>query len=401
MVLTPRPFEEKMTLFWHNHFATSDAKTGILLAYFQNLTLRTHALARFDELLLKVAQDPAMLIWLDGITNLVGRPNENFARELQELFTMGPRDAVTGEPNYTEDDVKEVARAFTGWTFITPKKINVYKPHKYQFVVREPLHDGGAKTIYGQTANYTGEDIIAIIAARRATARFLVKRFFEFFVYPLTDSAEDLATIEKFADVYMNTNHSIKEVARAIFRSDEFFGERARFALVKTPVDLVVGAVRALEADYEIALVSPIEYGYKLYYRRLGDMGMDLFAPPDVAGWNLNLAWINPTFLIERFNFANALISNRETNPLVGGPFVTVEQLRRHTGPSADETVDNFLRLLGPIHLDPETRNRLINFLQTDSQGNPSPFKTDNETIENRVRGLAHQIMCLPEYEMN
>jgi len=184
-----------------------------------------------------------------------------------------------------------------------------------------------------------------------------------------------------------DTNHSIKEVARAIFRSDEFFGERARFALVKTPVDLVVGAVRALEADYEIALVSPIDYGYKLYYRRLGDMGMDLFAPPDVAGWNLNLAWINPTFLIERFNFANALITNRDTNPLVGGPFVTVEQLRRHTRPSADETVDNYLRLLGPIHLDPETRNRLINFLHTDSQGNPSPFKTDDETIENRVRG--------------
>jgi peptide deformylase len=118
MVYTRRPFEEKMTLFWHNHFATSASKTGDLFIYNQNLTIRDHALDQFDKLLLRVSQDPAMLLWLDGVTNVRGKPNENFARELQELFTMGITDVVTGEANYTEEDVKEIARAFTGWKVV-------------------------------------------------------------------------------------------------------------------------------------------------------------------------------------------------------------------------------------------------------------------------------------------
>ena len=117
LAYTKRPFEEKMTLFWHNHFATSSSKVQDFLMYNQNLTLRQHALDRFDDLLMAVAKDPAMLVWLDGITNVLGSPNENFGRELQELFTMGINDVVTGEPNYTEQDVKEIARAFTGWNF--------------------------------------------------------------------------------------------------------------------------------------------------------------------------------------------------------------------------------------------------------------------------------------------
>jgi uncharacterized protein (DUF1800 family) len=121
MAYTRRPFEEKMTLFWHNHFATSASKTGDLFIYNQNLTLRSHALDQFDALLLAVAQDPAMLLWLDGVTSVRGKANENFARELQELFTMGINDVVTGEPNYSEEDVKEIARAFTGWKFFHPR----------------------------------------------------------------------------------------------------------------------------------------------------------------------------------------------------------------------------------------------------------------------------------------
>src|SRR6185436_5660556 len=117
LVHTKRPFEEKLTLFWHNHFATSSSKVQDFLMYNQNLTLRQHALDRFDDLLMAVAKDPAMLVWLDGVTNVLGSPNENFGRELQELFTMGINDVVTGEPNYTEQDVKEVARGFTGWNY--------------------------------------------------------------------------------------------------------------------------------------------------------------------------------------------------------------------------------------------------------------------------------------------
>ena len=174
MAFTRRTFEEKMTLFWHNHFATSASKTGDLFIYNQNLTLRNHALDQFDNLLLRVAQDPAMLLWLDGVTNVRGKPNENFARELQELFTMGITDVVTGDSNYSEEDVKEIARAFTGWKFFHPRTDP--NPFNYQFVVIDAEHDNTVKTIYSgtpwvRTGNLDGADVIGIICARRATAR--------------------------------------------------------------------------------------------------------------------------------------------------------------------------------------------------------------------------------------
>src|SRR5581483_7824548 len=233
MVTTNRVFEEKMTLFWHNHFATATSKVQDIFMYIQNLKLRQNALTRFDDLLLLVAQDPAMLIWLDGLTNVAGKPNENFARELQELFTMGIRDVVTGEPNYSEADVKEVARAFTGWKVFHPR--DSADPYDFQFVVNPPEHDNTAKTVYAGTpyqasGNFDGKDVIDLICARRATARYLVWKLFKFFVYPLTDSAADHATVEKFADVYMQQSYSIKRLVRAIFTSDEFFSDRARFA---------------------------------------------------------------------------------------------------------------------------------------------------------------------------
>src|SRR5260370_15891427 len=192
MVFTRRPFEEKLTLFWHNHFATAASKVPDIFMFVQNQLLRANGLGRFDDLLLSVARDPAMLIWLDGITNVKSQPNENFARELQELFTMGIADVVTGQQNYTEDDVKQIARAFTGWKVAQPV---VSMPFNFVTILIQDQHDFGAKTVYGQTANYAGEDIASIISARRATARFLVKKMFEFFTYPLTANSSDAATI--------------------------------------------------------------------------------------------------------------------------------------------------------------------------------------------------------------
>ncbi|HVG18288.1 MAG TPA: DUF1800 family protein, partial [Blastocatellia bacterium] len=198
MVHTRRQFEEKMTLFWHNHFATSSSKVQDALMYNQNLVLRQYGLDRFDSLLLKVSQDPAMLVWLDGITNVLGSANENFSRELQELFTMGITDVVTGEPNYTEQDVKEIARAFTGWKYNINRRNGTIA---YNFFVQQNQHDNTAKTIYGQTSNFTGEDVITLVSARQATARYLVWKLFNFFVYPLTSSNADKSTINRYASV--------------------------------------------------------------------------------------------------------------------------------------------------------------------------------------------------------
>ena len=394
MIHTRRPFEEKMTLFWHNHFATSYFKAFYPYMAIQNKTLRRHALDRFDTLLVKVAQDPAMLIWLDGIQNVKESPNENFARELQELFTMGITDVVTGEPNYTEKDVKEIARCFTGYT-IKVKRKKIYKS-KFRF---EPsLHDNTAKEVYGRTANFTGEDIVTLIAARRATPRFLVKKLFEFFVYPLTESAQDRATIEKFADVYMNADHSIKALVRAIFVSNEFFSGRARFALIKNPLEYIVSAIRCMGATYNVGSDTRPDF---TIITRARQMGLEILNPRDVNGWDLNLGWLNTSNMLERYNFANYFASNRETNPDAAGAWLTNDRIRNLTEPTAEATVRKLLTILGPIEADAETVSVLTDYLETDDQGNRVGFTINDTTLDKTVRGLIHLMLCLQEFHLN
>jgi len=398
MVHTRRPFEERLTLFWHNHFATAISKVPEPLMYIQNLTLRQNALGKFDDLLLKVAQDPAMLIWLDGITSVRGRPNENFARELQELFTMGIFDSVTGERNYSEDDVKEIARAFTGWKIAPPRGAG--DPFAFGFFVNPDEHDNTAKTIYQQTANFGGEDIVTIIAARRATARFLAKKLIEAFVYPLTDSSGDRATIEKFADIYFSANHSIRELVRTIFTSDEFFSDRARFSLVKSPVELIVGAIRMLGVRYNPG-VSASQENANILAGVSGLLGQELFNPPDVSGWPHGMGWINTANLLMRFTYADLVAIFRTRDPNSPGLWLTQEQLRIYTKGNAKKTVRNFLSVLGPLIVDGQATKALRDYLQTDDQGNLVGFVPDDLTIDKKVRGLVHQIMCLSEFQLN
>jgi uncharacterized protein (DUF1800 family) len=390
-VATKRQLEEKMTLFWHNHFATSSSKVQDVFMYNQNLLLRQLSLDRFDNLLLKVSQDAAMLIWLDNITNVLGKPNENFGRELQELFTMGINDVVTGDQNYTEQDVKEVARAFTGWDYV--------KRAPFAFQLKTAQHDNGAKTIYGQQANFSGEDVVSIISARPAAARFLTWKLFNFFVYPVSNSAADKATIDKFSKVYLNNNHSIKELVRAIFTSDEFFSDRAFFSLVKQPVELVVGAVRMLGGTYNPgSTISIPARTSNTLSTSARNMGEDLFAPPDVSGWDLNLGWVNTASMLERFNFANVFVTNRNTT--VPGVFVTSEQLKSLTKASSKKTVKKFLARLGPLSVG-DALGTLRTYLETGDNGQPVTYVNDDATVDKKIRGLVHQIMCLPEFQLN
>jgi uncharacterized protein (DUF1800 family) len=403
MVYTSRAFEEKMTLFWHNHFATAASKVPEILLFMQNKLLRSNALARFDHLLLGVAQDPAMLVWLDGLTNVAGKPNENFARELQELFTMSVRDLVTGEPNYNEDDVKEVARAFTGWKFFHPRESS--DPYDYRFFVNPPEHDNTAKRVYAGTpyqaaGNFDGQDIIDLICARRATARFLVWKLFKFFVYPLTDSAADHATMERFADVYIKQNHSVKELLRAIFTADEFFSERARFALVKSPVELIVGGIRMLGAEYLFG-TSAYQDNANLPAILSLFLGQELFNPPDVAGWRLGLDWINTSTLLNRFTFADLLASNRQSYSNQPGIYIPLFQLQQLTGKKSKKIVKAFLSRLGPLNVDGATTRALIDYLEKDDAGNVVGFRRSDPSIDKKIRGLIHLIMCLSEFQLN
>ncbi len=392
MVNTKRQFEEKMTLFWHNHFATSSSKVQDFLMFNQNLLLRSNVLARFDDLLLKVSQDAAMLVWLDNITNVLGKPNENFGRELQELFTMGIKDVVTGDQNYTEQDVKEVARAFTGW--------NYRRQPPFPFQLNASQHDNGNKSLYpgtpwAKTGNLSGEDVITIISARPATARYLTWKLFNFFVYPLTSSDEDKATIDRFAKVYLNNSHSIKELVRAIFTSDEFFSERAFFSLIKQPAELVVGAIRMLGGTYNQGTTARRSNTLAQFS---SNMGQDLFAPPDVAGWDANLAWVNTASMLERFNFANSYLTNRNTtNP---GIFVTNDQLKSITKPAAKKTVKRFLSRLGPLSVG-GALGTLRSYLETGDNGQPVEYVKHNATVDKKILGPVHQIMCLPEFQSN
>ncbi|HZM91516.1 MAG TPA: DUF1800 domain-containing protein [Blastocatellia bacterium] len=392
MVNTRRQFEEKLTLFWHNHFATSSSKVQDIFMFNQNNLLRQRGLNRFDDLVLRVSQDAAMLIWLDNITNVLGRPNENFGRELQELFTMGIRDVVTGEENYTEHDVQEVARAFTGW--------NYRRQQPFPFQLNAAQHDNGTKSIFqgtpwATTGNLSGEDVITILCARPATARYITWKLFNFFVYPVTDSAADKSTIDKFAKVYQNNNHSIKELIRAIFVSDEFFSERAFFSLVKQPTELVVGAIRMLGGSYN---QGTGDRGSNTLSQLARNMGQDLFAPPDVAGWDFNLGWVNTASMLERFNFANSYVSNRNTtNP---GIFVTNDQLLSITKGSAKKTVKRYLSRLGPLSVGPALKT-LRDYLETGDNGQPVTYVNDTATVDKKIRGLVHQIMCLPEFQLN
>ena len=404
LTYTRRFFEEKMTLFWHNHFATAASKTGDIFIYLQNLTLRNHALDSFDDLLLKVAQDPAMLIWLDGVTNVRGKPNENFARELQELFTMGVTDAVTGELNYTEQDVQEIARAFTGWKFFHPR--NDPDPFNYPFIVNPPEHDNTTKAIYGgtpwaRTGNLDGTDVITAICARRATARYLVKKLFEFFVYPLEVTSADKATIEKFADVYMNRNHSIKELVRAIFTSDEFFSDRALFALVKSPAEIIVGPIRMLGATYNPGASAREGASNNILAAVSIFLGQELFNPPDVSGWKHNLGWINTSSLLNRFTYADLLAVNRTRDPNAVGLWLSPEQLRSLSKKNSKKTVKNLLSVLGPLEVDGETVATLKTYLENDDNGNAVGFVRDDATLDKKVRGLIHLIMCLSEFQLN
>ena len=254
--------------------------------------------------------------------------------------------------------------------------------------------------VYGKESNYNGADIIGIVSGRPATARYVTWKLFNFFVYPLTDSAADKNTIEKFAGVYLNNNHSIKELVRAIFTSDEFFSDRARFALVKSPVELIVGAIRALGARYNPGTSGNQENANILAAVSIF-LGQELFNPPDVAGWRLNLSWINTSTLLNRFTFGDLLAINRTQNLEAPGLWLSHERLKSLTKKNSKKTVKKFLSVLGPLDVSSATTRTFRTYLESDDRGNAIGFTRDDPTIDKKVRGLVHLIMCLSEYQLN
>ncbi|HEY5306955.1 MAG TPA: DUF1800 domain-containing protein, partial [Casimicrobiaceae bacterium] len=287
MLATPSPLTERMTLFWHNHFVSSQQKVRVArLMYAQNVTLRAHALGNFGTLLHAAAKDPAMLVYLDSVQNRKGQPNENFAREVMELFTLG-------EGHYREADVKEAARSFTGWSLDRETGVYVFRPG---------VHDFGNKTVLGKTGNLDGDAVLDILLAQPATADYITSKLWREFVSPDPDPRE----IRRIALLFRTSNYDIRVAMRELLSCNAFWARETRGTLVKSPVEFVVGTLRQLE-------IAPPD-GLPFAVLAAG-MGQNLFSPPNVKGWPGGNAWIDANTLLARKQFVDRLARADEGPP--------------------------------------------------------------------------------------
>jgi len=280
MIRSEHPLRERMALFWHGHFATSIAKVKLLDWMMRQYGLfLDHGLGRFGALLHEVTRDPAMIRWLDNETNRKGHPNENYARELLELFTLGVG-------NYTERDVREAARAFTGWHILRDR-----------FHFSPLLHDDGEKTVLGRTGRLGGEDVQEIALAQEACGRFLAGKLLAFFVLPHPPA--DL--VAALGDVMRRNGYDVAATLELVFASRVFYAPDSRRSLVRSPVDFVVGASRSLGFSGDASGLVPL----------LREMGQDLLAPPNVKGWPGQRDWINTATWLARVAAARRLAEAR------------------------------------------------------------------------------------------
>jgi uncharacterized protein (DUF1800 family) len=391
MIQHKRPLQEKMTLFWHSHFATSAEKVkDSYLMWKQNDMLRRNALGNFRTLLVEISKDPAMLKYLDNATNRKQQPNENYARELMELFTMG-------EGNYTEEDVLEAARAFTGWNL---------RDEQFAFIERN--HDTGEKKFLGRTGNFDGTDIIDIILTRPATAEFMVKKFWRYFVY---DAPED-DVVKPLAELFRRGNYEVKPVIEMILRSRGFYSEKAIHTQIKSPVQLTVGSLRVLQIN-----TPPQPRMLLLATRAMGQM---LFFPPNVKGWDGGQTWISSTTLLHRYNFANAMIHGELPTAMLGmGPRAAERAKQRGRDKvrvpfhfdveslcdkdkllTAEQCVDHFWSLLVQHPPTPTARQTLVKYLTTGADGGTVMYSPKQPYIVDKLKGLVHMIMSSPDYQL-
>jgi uncharacterized protein (DUF1800 family) len=364
MLYTRRPLQEKMTLFWHDHFATANSKVGNAVYMLNQIQLfRDFGLGSFETLLQKVTRDTAMLIWLDNRQNRKGAPNENYAREVEELFTVGIG-------NYTEQDIKEAARAFTGHTLDREGK----------YVFNKNQHDTGQKTFMGQTGNFDADDILGILVRNPATARFVTGKLFSYFVYDTPDPA----TIDRLSNTFASSGFDIRAVLRDIFSGPEFLSGQAFHAQIKQPVDLVVGSLKGLNVQNIGPDVTQV----------LRRMGQDLLNPPDVSGWKGGSAWINSTTLFERFNWGNRLSAGRDsTKPYFAD---VAGQVQAHALGGPDAIVDYYAGLLVDGDLTPEARQAMVEYLNA---GAPLDLNSAS-AIDMKARGLVHLALAAPTFQL-
>jgi len=276
MAVAKAALREKMTLFWHNHFATGTPFAWLMQV--QHNTLRKHALGNFGDMLHDISRDPAMIAWLNNQQNKKNAPNENFAREVMELFTLGEGNG------YTENDIKEAARAFTGWS--------VNQKGEYEFNAKQ--HDDGFKTVFGQTGNYNGNDIIDMLLAKRQTAVYVCRKIYRTFV----NNEVNENRVEELASRFFSSKYDIEDLMRTIFNSEWFYAPENVGSIIVSPVELIVKYKKLCKIELEDEQMLALQHV----------LGQTLFSPPNVAGWKGGKSWIDSNSLIQRLHMPKSVL---------------------------------------------------------------------------------------------
>ena len=402
MAVTDYPLREKMCLFWHRVFATGSYKliqTRVVTSQID--MFREHGMGNMDNLLVQLSRNPAMIMWLDNQDNHKGSINENYGRELLELFSMGVG-------NYTEEDIKECARAFTGWGVVNPAYMmikmrnNTSRPYgnmTWQFEYDDDDHDHGQKTILGETGDFNGEDVVEIICRQEATPRYIARHLYHYFVadeppvpqWPHTPPTNPEA-IDAMTEAYFESGHSIKHMLRTLFTSDFFKDEALRYGRTKSPTEMVVNTLR-LAGRMELPCYETYDAA-----RASSGMGQALMGPPSVEGWQGGTEWINTGTYVERVNFVSRILGD-SARP---GVSQIINRIGRAAGDdylSPEGLIDACLEVLGPMEVLDSTRANLTEFAGTYGPLNFSDEDRAADT-EEAVVNLIQLIVSTQEYQM-
>mgnify|MGYP000639826387 CR=1 FL=1 len=371
MSKTNNPLLERMSLFWHDHFACRIVNSKMALNYID--AIRSNALGNFRDLLLAVSKSTAMIRYLNNQQNRKQRPNENFAREVMELFTLGRN-------NYTEKDIKEAARAFTGWSS--------NKQHDFEF--RSKFHDTGQKNFMGITGNFKGEDIINIILSKKETAHYIVSKIYKYFVNEKAPSKR----IKNLGDYFYRKDYDIGALMQKIFTSSWFYDPENIGTKIKSPIDFLVGLMKTIDLEFK-------SHKTILFVEKA--LGQVLFNPPNVAGWQGNKAWIDNATLLFRLNFVGFLFNrvemslkvkegledkklNRKVKKLIGE--VSTNRLVKAFSKYKEAEISTVMTavLLQPkVMIQPDFINQ---------------YTSNNSTKADYIESLAYRLMSTPEYQM-
>ena len=387
MINTERPLQEKMVVFWHQLFATGVSKVDCYDEIMDMMEMfREKGMGNYREVLGEVAHNPAMLYWLDNNENHAHAVNENWGRELLELFSMGVG-------NYTEVDVREASRAFTGWTMSPRLPRFPMNRFDWLFEYKDEDHDDTEKTFLGQTGRFNGDDILDIVCQQPATARFIARHLYNFFVadepqvpaWSVTPP-KDPEAVDTLAKALTDSGYEMVPVLRVLLNSDFF--KDARYTKLKSPIEVVVGTLRQV-GGFEFPAPGVSELS-----RQSGYMGQDLMNPPSVEGWHTGQEWINSGSLMRRVNFTADMVGDL-SRP---GVQSMIQRMRAQGDLSPEAFVDTCLDLMGPLDVNQSTRDELVSHASTGGTLNWGP-EGDGSAAIDRVREMLQLVVSLRDYQ--